>query len=262
MMEHFLTIDDDVKLSYRVLGSGARDVFLIHGWMVSGAVYHDLIDVLDASGLRLVLIDQRGSGASSKPAGGYTIERYAADILAVADAVGSKTFVAVGNSMGGLIAQWLAVTQPQRIAGLLLLCPVPASGVPLPEEARRLFRGSAGNRSAQGTILGLACKELSPAARERMLDDAATVAAPCIEQAFDAWTAGGFAERLSSIKAPTLVVATDDPFMPPAFLKASVVEPIAGARLAVLPGPGHYVQVERPRETAALLQAFLAGLGS
>jgi non-heme chloroperoxidase len=74
--------------------------------------------------------------------------------------------------------------------------------------------------------------------------------------------AGGFAERLSAIKAPTLVVATDDPFLPPAFLRQAVVSLIRGARLAVLPGPGHYVQVERPRETAALLEAFLAGLSA
>jgi pimeloyl-ACP methyl ester carboxylesterase len=164
--------------------------------------------------------------------------------------------------MGGQIAPWLAITQPQRVSGIVLLCTVPAAGIPLPDDARGLFRNSGGNRAAQQTILGLACKELTEAARERLLDDAATVATPCIEQAFDAWTQGGFADRLSSIKAPTLVIATDDPFLPPAFLQASVVDPIAGARMAVLSGPGHYVQIERPKESAAILQAFLAGLGS
>lgn len=261
MISHTLTLDNEVTLSYRVLGSGPRDVFLIHGWMVSGAVYDDFIAALDQQGLRLVIIDQRGSGASSKPASGYTIEQYAADVLAVADAVGSASFVAVGHSMGGQIAQWLAATAPQRVCGLVLLCPVPASGIPLPDDARGLFRTSGGKRDAQKIILGLACKELSDSARERLLDDAATVSTPCIEQAFDTWTKGGFAERLAAIKCPTVVLGTDDPFLPPAFLKAAVVLPIANARLAILPGPGHYVQVERPRESAALVQAFLAGLG-
>lgn len=262
MIRHTLAVDDQVQLSYRVVGSGPRDVFLIHGWMVSGAVFDDFLSVFDTRGLRIVVIDQRGSGGSSKPDSGYSIERYAADVLAVADAVDSKSFVAVGHSMGGQIAQYLAATQPQRIAGIVLLCPVPASGVPLPDEARGLFRTSGGKREAQQTILGLACKQLSDASRERMLDDASGVSSSCVEQAFDAWTAGGFAERLAAIKAPTLVVGTDDPFLPPAFLTAAVVDPIAGARFAHLPGPGHYVQVERPRESAALVQAFLAGLGS
>ena len=59
-----------------------------------------------------------------------------------------------------------------------------------------------------------------------------------------------------------VVVATDDPFLPPAFLREAVVGRIDGARLAVIHGAGHYVQVERPDETAAVLEAFLAGLGT
>ncbi len=264
MITGTVSIDAQVTLSYRVIGSGPRDVFLLHGWMVSGAVYDDFLAAMaacQADELRLIVIDQRGTGASSKPESGYTLDRYAADVLAVADALGSRSFVVVGHSMGGQIAQWLAAHHPDRVSGLVLLCPVPASGIPLPDDARGLFRGSGGSRSAQQTILGLACKQLDEATRERLLDDAAGVSVACVQQAFDTWTAGGFSDRLSAIRAPTLVVATDDPFLPPAFLLAAVVKPIARARLAILPGPGHYVQAEKPRETAALVQAFLAGLG-
>jgi pimeloyl-ACP methyl ester carboxylesterase len=261
MINNTVALKDNVSIAYRTIGTGSRDVFLIHGWMVSGAVYDDFLAHFDTAGLRVIVPDQRGTGRSSKPADGYRIQQYAEDVLAVADAVGSKSFTVVGHSMGGQIAQWLAATEPERVAGQVLLCTVPAAGMPLPAEAQGLFRGCAQNRGMQQTILGLACKELSEAARERLLDDAHNVSAPCIEQAFDAWTHGGFADRLHSIKCPTLVVATDDPFLPPAFLQQAVVSPIAKARLAVLPGPGHYVQVERPRETAALVQAFLAGGG-
>jgi pimeloyl-ACP methyl ester carboxylesterase len=228
--------------------------------MVSGAVFNSLVHALDLSGLRLIIPDLRGSGDSSKPSEGYSLSRYAEDVLAVADAVGSQTFVLIGHSMGGQIAQYVAATQPDRVRGLMLLCSVPASGIPLPAEARGLFRGSAQNRGMQQTILGLACKQLGEAERELLLDDAQTVCAAAIEQAFDAWSAGGFAERLGAITAPTLVVATDDPFLPPEFLRQATVAPIARARLALLPGPGHYPQVERPRETAALVESFLAGL--
>ncbi len=228
---------------------------------MSGAVYDDMIAALDLEGLRVVVIDQRGTGGSDRPPSGYTIPEYAADVLAVADAVGSRSFVVVGHSMGGQIAQWLASTAPDRVAAQVLLCPVPASGVPLPAEAAALFRNCAQNRSMQQTILGLACKQLGESSRERLIDIGAAVAPQCIEQAFDTWTAGGFADKLSAIVAPTLVVGTDDPFLPPAFLRQAVVGPIRGARLAIVPGPGHYVQVERPVETAALLEAFVAGLG-
>jgi pimeloyl-ACP methyl ester carboxylesterase len=78
-------------------------------------------------------------------------------------------------------------------------------------------------------------------------------------ESFEAWTGARFTGELGNISAPTLVVATDDPFLPPAFLRQAVVEPIARARLAVLPGPGHYLPVEQPAQTAALLDAFCAG---
>ncbi len=260
MRRDFVT-RDGVRISYRVIGAGSRDVFLIHGWMMSGAVYDDMIAALDQEGLRLVVLDQRGTGASDRPERGYGISDYAADVLAVADALESRSFVLVGHSMGGLIAQWIASTAPERVRAQILLCPVPASGIPLPADAQALFRGSAQNRHLQQTILGLACKQLSASSLERLLDDSVTVAPQCIEQAFDAWTAGGFADKLAAITAPTLVVGTDDPFLPPAFLRQAVVNPIRGARLAMLPGPGHYVQAERPRETAAIIEAFVAGLG-
>jgi non-heme chloroperoxidase len=257
---HKITASDGVALSYRSFGDGPRTVLLVHGWMVSGAVYDDLLPILGTSGLRLIVPDLRGTGGSGGGEGGYTIEQYARDVIAVADAAGARSFVIVGHSMGGQIAQWIAATHPERVLGSVLLCPVPASGLPLPDDARGLFQSSPGNREAQRTILGLACKELSPSSTDRLLDDAAKIGAPCILGALTAWTAGGFADKLGATKAPTLVIATDDPFLPPAFLQQAIVSLIPGAGLAHLPGPGHYPQVERPRETAALLRAFLTAL--
>ncbi|NBD09618.1 MULTISPECIES: alpha/beta fold hydrolase [Corallococcus] len=250
---------DGTPLHYRVLGEGSRDVVLVHGWMVSGAVWDAMLEKLDLTGLRLIVPDHRGSGKSGRPASGYTLAQYAKDVMAVADHAGAKRFALVGHSMGGQIAKWVAADAPERITGLVLLNTVPASGLPLPSDAAGLFRTSAGDREKQRTILSLACKELSPESLERLLQDSGEVARDAIEQCFDSWTAGGFADRLSAITAATLVVATDDPFLPPSFLKQSVVALIRGARLAHLPGPGHYPQVERPTETAALVSAFLAG---
>jgi non-heme chloroperoxidase len=256
----FVTTNDGVKVSYRSFGEGPRAVFLIHGWMVSGAVHNDLIELLDLSGLRVIVPDLRGAGESDKPEDGYTIERYADDIIAIADAEKIGSFVAFGHSMGGQIAQWLAAYHPGRIAGVVLGCPVPASGLAMPDDAIGLFSGAGGNREAQRIILGLACKELSDAARERVLDDAANTSPAAVRISFDTWRKGGFADAISQIRAPVLCIATDDPFLPPAFLRAEIVSKIEGARLAVLPGPGHYLNVERPRETVALLEAFLAAL--
>jgi pimeloyl-ACP methyl ester carboxylesterase len=253
-----LKASDGTELSYRVIGDGPIDVLLVHGWMASSAVYDDFLEALGTDGVRLVVPDLRGAGRSGRPEGGYTIEQYARDVLAVADAAGARSFVIVGHSMGGQIAQWIAATAGDRVKGAVLLCPVPASGVPLPDDARGLFRNSAQNREMQRTILGLACKQISDAARDKLLDVAGEIPPACIQGAFDAWTAGGFADKLGAVRAPVLVVATDDPFLPPPFLREAIVARVPRGTLAYLPGPGHYVQVERPRETAAVVRGFLA----
>ncbi len=146
-----LTSRDGVEISYRSFGGGPTTVILVHGWMVSGAVYDDLISALGVSQedpplttrdrLRLVIPDLRGAGRSGRPEGGYTVAQYADDVLAVADAVRAESFVIVGHSMGGLIAQWIAAERPERVQGAVLLCPVPASGVQLMPSGRKYWCG-------------------------------------------------------------------------------------------------------------------------
>ncbi|HWX55935.1 MAG TPA: 3-oxoadipate enol-lactonase [Verrucomicrobiae bacterium] len=64
--------------------------------------------------------DTRGHGASDAPAGDYSIEQMARDVLALADALGLKTFNFCGLSMGGAIGQWLAIHAPERLRALVL----------------------------------------------------------------------------------------------------------------------------------------------
>ncbi|MFT3923450.1 MAG: alpha/beta hydrolase [Myxococcales bacterium] len=257
-----LTLDDGVELSYRVLGKGPNAVILVHGWMVSGAVFSSLLEVLDLQGLRVIVPDLRGSGASGKPelTEHYALSRYARDVIALAEAESLASYALLGHSMGGQIAQLVAIEDAEHVSGLMLMCSVPAAGAPLPEHVLPGFRAAAHERAARGGIVDQVCKLLTPEDRERLLEDSDKVAPACIAGAFEAWHRGGFQERLAEIQVPTLVIGTDDPTLPPELLRETVVKPISRAHFVHLPGPGHYPQVESPRETAALSQAFLAGL--
>ncbi|MBN9160840.1 MAG: alpha/beta hydrolase [Myxococcales bacterium 68-20] len=258
-MRQTVTASDGVSISYRTFGSGPLSVLFVHGWMVSGAVFDDLIETLGTDGIRLIVPDQRGTGSSDRPEKGYDLAQYARDLEAVADHAQAQRFAVVGSSMGGQLALLLAATRPERVSGGVLLCPVPPSGAPLPPEMKELFRTSGGNRDKQRIILQNVCKELSDATCDRLLDDAGKIPPACIEQAFDAWTAG-FTDDVAAIRAPMLVVGTDDPALPMDFLRQAIVERVQGAGMSYLPGPGHYPHVERPRETAAVVRAFLTAL--
>jgi non-heme chloroperoxidase len=246
-------IDDTTEIHYRDIGAGAPALF-VHGWMASGAVFNRMLPL---AGVRAIIPDHRGTGCSTTSRTDESVEQLGRDMIAAADAAGLTTFAIVGHSMGGQIAQWIASEIPDRVTRLVLINPVPASGMQLPPEADGLFFTSGGDRGKQGAILDLACKELQARDREQMLDDAAAIAPDRIARMFRMWSRASFAERLAAIRARTLVVATDDPFLPPEFLRAAIVDKIAGAELHVLAGPGHYPVVERPGETGGVVSTFI-----
>lgn len=240
-------------LQVREHGAAGPAVVLIHGWMMSSDVFEPLIDAL-AAHARVLAVDLRGAGRSDR-VDSYDLEGYASDVAAVLDHCGRATLV--GHSMGGAIAQIVAAEHSALVDKLILLNPVPAGGMQLPEDAMALFGASAGDREKQGIILGLACLQLGDDARARLLDIASTVDSAAIRESLVAWTAGGFADRLSQIRAETHVVTTSDPFLPPAFLQQSIVDHIDDASLHVLEGPGHYPMWEAPEETSRLLEALI-----
>ena len=248
---------DGAVLSVRVDGDIARGGCLfVHGWMASGAVFAPLLEQLSFEGMRVVP-DGRGTGRSTTPSGGYTLEQLAEDMWQVADSVGLVRPVIVGHSMGGQIAQYMAMSRPDDVEKLVLICPVPASGLPLPDPVLDLCSSAAGNQEKLGAILDMACVNLSPDDRSALIGDALGIEEACLVGTLRSWVAGGFQDRLGAISAETIVVATDDPFLPPALLQEQVVDPISNAHMDVLTGSGHYPQREDPVELARRLDALL-----
>ncbi len=251
------TTNDGLNISYRVFGEG-QPLVLAHGWMVGGAIFDPLVDALTGAGLQLIIPDQRGVGESARPPFGYSLKAYAQDLIGLADACGLKRFKLLGHSMGGQIAQLVAVELGERVETMVLMCPVPAAGMPLPDEVRKLFRPSAGKPEVQTKILNMACNQLDDEGLKTILATAATVFPNCIAESFDSWTRGGFQDDLAKITcAKTWVVGTDDPFLPPDVLKSTVVNLIANAEFVHIPGPGHYPQIEATEATAAKLVELL-----
>lgn len=220
--------------------------------MVTGRVWDGFAPKLDGRIVAPTLMPSAADLATT------TLDALAATVLDEATRAGLERFHLVGHSMGGQIAQLVAAQAKDRVRSLALVNPVPLSGLPLPADVAAAFRSSGGDRAAQGAILDQACLELSAAARDALLDDAGSIAPAWIARALDLFVTGGDATRLAEISCPTMVVATDDPFLPPPFLEQTVVSKIAGARLEVVKGPGHYPQIERPDALASALRSFFA----
>ena len=104
-------------------------------------------------------------------------------------------------------------------------------------------------------------RPVEPEVMERFGADAATVGRAALEGTLTAAIATSFTDQVASITIPSLVIGgSGDPMFPPDALRDAVVAPLAGARLELV-DCGHEVPIEAPRELAALIEAFLAGLG-
>lgn len=262
MVENMQTsASDGISLHYVVYGDGPLTVFLVHGWMVGAGVYEELLEVMDLSGLRVVVPSLRGVGTTLSSGTDYSIARYGADLICIADALECPRFVLVGHSMGGLIAQWLSASYPQRVIGQALLCPVPPCGVPFPDEMRTLFLTACdGDVAAQKNILEAVTVNLSAGRVETLLKETANISSGCLLASFEAWSGAKMTDLVATTTTPTLVVGSEDPAMPVEFLQQELVSVVASSQLKVISGAGHYVQVERPRATASVLQSFLTDI--
>ena len=124
-----LELSTGVGLPYRSVGPPeATPVLLLHAWAESSRAFDRLVDVLPST-MRVMAVDQRGHGRADVPETGYSLVDFADDVAAFVEAAGLAPPVLLGASSGGYVAQQVAVTHPERVAGLVLVgSPAPCTG--------------------------------------------------------------------------------------------------------------------------------------
>jgi 3-oxoadipate enol-lactonase len=255
---------EGVDLYWEASGEG-DPLLLIQGLGFSCDMWYRLVPKLEVTH-RVVRYDARGVGRSTVPDGPYPIEQMARDALAVLDAAGAERAHVVGVSLGGIVAQELAVSQPARVRTLTLLATHPGGTdvVPPDPEVLMMLAGRHELEPEAAIRAGISAGYHPSTPTDAIDEDVRRrLAIPTSPVGYGHQLQGGLGytgalSRLGSLRMPVLVVAGDsDRTIPPAN-SHTIAAAIEQARLVVLEDTGHVVFTERPDEIVDLITGLTA----
>jgi 3-oxoadipate enol-lactonase len=258
------------SLHYETVGAG-RPILLVHGFTNYGMVWAPQLAALVHAGYRAIMPDLAGHGLSEPAQVKTTVADLAGDMVALLDSLGIARAAVCGLSLGGFVAQQMAVDHPGRVDGTIV-----ADSRPLANDAE--------TRAVIATWIEMFEGPGGPLKRLEfawpVLFNDTFQASPAGAATLDAWrpilaripgyslanVARGMAEfdvsaALPRVRAPTLVISgeLDRLFAPE--VSRRTAELVPGAGFAVIPGGGHICSVDSPDRFNRLMLGFMAGLG-
>lgn len=233
-------------------------VLFVHGFLDDAATWDDVVADLNTPDLVTVRVDLAGMCGRPDAPGPYTVARYADDVTAAVDTTTGEV-VLVGQSMGGPIVELTAVARRDRVAGLVLVTPVPLGGTNLPEEAVAPLAALGGHPDAQRQARLENSVAFPGEELDRLTRAGARVTLEATTEAVASWNAGHPLGAVPShFHGPVLLVRGAQDTFAGEEMVASIAGRFTDATLAIVGQAGHWLHVEQPAALARLLDSFLA----
>jgi pimeloyl-ACP methyl ester carboxylesterase len=236
-------------------------VLLVMGLGMNATGWWRTIPVL-AESLQVLSFDNRGVGRSSRPPGPYSVAQMADDAVAVLDAAGIERAHVYGISLGGMIAQEIALRHPERVDALVLGATTPGGEAAVAaDEATLAFFRRRGEMTAEEAVWASVPYNYGPRTRAERADligedIVQRLRFPIEPEPYNAQLAAGLGHdahaRLGEIAAPTLVVHGEaDRMVAPANARL-LADAIPAAELLLLPEAGHLYPTDEPSADRAV----------
>jgi aminoacrylate hydrolase len=263
------TLDaNGITQHYELAGDPAKPpVLLISGLGGMAASWGSLPAHLTQK-YHVILPDQRGTGRTSRAAGGYSTEQLAADMAVLVKHLGVGPVHVIGASTGGAIGQYLALDHPTAVASLTMV----SSFARFDAFVRREFElrrkaAAEWDRAAQYSCYALFLfspqfARMQPDRVQAWIDRVLAGPVGPDDQRIalariDMIAAHDTLPRLAEIGQPVLVLAGGHDFCTPVALSEEIAAAIPGAELVVFPGAGHFVEIEREADFLAHVTGFI-----
>ncbi|MBU2551146.1 MAG: alpha/beta hydrolase [Proteobacteria bacterium] len=258
-----------IEMYYEVHGRGRPLVFIM-GLRRNAEWWYRQIPDLSAA-FQVVVFDNRGAGRTDKPAMDYSIPLFADDTAALLDGLGLDCCHVLGVSMGGYIAQELALRHPERVESLVLGCSSPGGelAVPMSPERREKFTAIEGLTPEQilRKDMDIYFSEAFVRDHPDRIEEFIRISmrhyqpAEAFVRQFEACLKHDTADRLGRIAAPTLIVHGDDDSLVPPVNSDILARLIPGSEKVLIPGGRHAFFMEFDEMFNRKVIDFINGLG-
>lgn len=256
---------NELRLHYEDHGAG-EPILAIAGLAADHGGWMLQVPVLSAAH-RLIVFDNRDIGSSSYVTSDYAISDLAADTLALADYLGLERFHLLGESMGGAIAQHVALAAPDRVATVTLSATWLASGVwerargaVLEAEVQLLSRQQFDELLMAHTMSPAFYEDAERLAIGRQLLGANEHPQPpeAFARQLRATYTHDLRDRIGSLSMPVQVISGEMDMLLPPFRQRELHAGIRGSRLIVVPGAAHGIHLEFPELFNELVLSLIA----
>ncbi|MGI9017905.1 MAG: alpha/beta fold hydrolase [Euzebya sp.] len=256
-----VTLESGLTLSCADHGSASDQlVLLLPGPTDSWRSYQPILDRLPPD-LRAVAVSQRGHGDSDKPETGYRVEDFAADVVALLDAISVERAVLAGHSGSCLVVRRVALDHPERVAGLIL------------EASPTTLRGHAGLQEfmdsglsdlddpispqfARSFVVDTSSDDVAPELLDQLVAELLKVPARVWHATFKDLLQYDDTSELTQITASTLLLWGDSDALVTREMQDQLASRIPNARLLVYPGVGHTPRWDDPSRFSDDILAF------
>lgn len=258
---------NDIEMAYDDMGKGPA-VILIHGFPLNRKMWEPQLLPIAEAGFRIIAPDLRGFGESDAPAGSYSMDVFADDVIALLDALDIDKAVVGGMSMGGYVLMNLMERYPDRVRAACFIATRANADDELARERRTALAAEAERLGSNPITKFFAELLFAPGTSEKNPRMIAEVTA-WMRSANPRGLAGGliamrdrkdYTADLPSFKIPSLVIAATEDRAAPREVAQVLIDGLPGCPSKVIENAGHMLNMEQPEIFNQTLIDFLRSL--
>jgi pimeloyl-ACP methyl ester carboxylesterase len=260
------TVLGDISVGYKILGSG-KPIILIPGFSMTMDMWDQLMVEKLSANHTVILFDNRGMGYSNEGAdnGNYSIRQLANDAAALIDSLKLREPIDVlGLSIGGFIAQELALLHPDKVNKLIIFASSCGGKYAIPPQvSSEVMKGMLNGNASQEQFISTLFPENWINENIEYINNNIDIPArkvsreSLIHQADANLNWEGTCDRLVKLKIPTLVLTGTNDITSPPENSLTVAQRIQGAWLIQISGGGHGLMFQWPEKVASIIDLFL-----